>query len=143
MIPLGEAARLELRNLVQGKANDFIELFMVKAGNADARTDALIKNMESKASEVNASWFILRTAVGEARAREESFWLTELGRAIALRIGYIEATVPRKVALNVLGVTKQRLSQLEIHGRLSGTPAGVDRDSLRKELLRRTEERET
>jgi hypothetical protein len=44
---------------------------------------------------------------------EPEFWLTDLGRLIAARIGYGAVLVPRAHAAAILGISRQRVSQLE------------------------------
>lgn len=62
------------------------------------------------------------------------WWQTPLGRAVARADGYSEPVVPRSHAAAMLGVSRQRVYQLEQAGALDSTSAGIDNGSLIRAL---------
>jgi hypothetical protein len=74
---------------------------------------------------------------------EPEFWLTYLGRLISQRIGYGSPVVPRAHAAAILGISRQRVSQLEhAHGERhlqtaappEGQTSGVTNESVLRQL---------
>lgn len=62
------------------------------------------------------------------------FWRTPVGYYVARFAGYPERYVPRRHAAAMLGVTRQRISQLEDMGALEGVREGIIDESLMRRL---------
>jgi hypothetical protein len=69
---------------------------------------------------------------------DPAFWSTDLGRAIAREIGWVDLLPPRAVAQAVLQVSRQAVFQMVDRGDLEGgTGKGVRRASLQQAAARR------
>jgi len=55
---------------------------------------------------------------------EADFWSTPVGQQVYRLVGYGNPVVPRGHAVHILGVSRQRVSQLEQEGILVSTPDG-------------------
>lgn len=109
---------------------------MIDTVSADLVED--MEDPESPTGEQSAA-----RALRMAPRPEPEFWLTDLGRLIAARIGYGSAVVPRAHAAMILGISRQRISQLEhAHGErhlqtatlLEGQTSGVTNESVLRQL---------
>lgn len=66
---------------------------------------------------------------------EPEFWLTDLGRLIAFRVGYGQAVAPRPHVAMILGISKQAVAQQLTRGRLTAAgTSGVTNESLVRRL---------
>lgn len=73
---------------------------------------------------------LLRDLIGKPCGGGEidpDFWRTPVGQRVARIAGYgpNEQVIPRKHAAAMLGISRQRISQLEAEGALSATSAGI------------------
>lgn len=68
---------------------------------------------------------IRRALISDAEAQTPYLWETPLGRVLASRGAYPDASMPRVIAQGILGVTKQRISQMVLEGLLVEGGQGV------------------
>ncbi len=69
---------------------------------------------------------------------DPDFWRTPVGQRVARIAGYgpNEQVIPRKHAAAMLGISRQRISQLEAEGALRATPVGLTAASVLHRLTR-------
>jgi len=82
---------------------------------------------------------LLRDLIGRPCDQDEidtAFWATPVGRAVAWVDGYSAdgRPIPRKHAAAILGVSRQRISQLEDAGALVATDGGLEALSVTSRL---------
>lgn len=83
---------------------------------------------------------LLRELIGmpcTATDIDVAFWATPVGKAVARVVGYADGgPVPRKHAAAMLGVSRQRVSQLEAAGELLAVEGGLSDESVTARLAR-------
>lgn len=122
-----------------------------RAKDMAARLDRFLNSTDSEVFELidgTAKWCIeamagtdpeeaglaARRALATAMDPDPGFWRGALGRLIAMNIGYGQPVVPRVHAAHILGITRQRVSQLEASGLLEGISSGILNESLLRRL---------
>lgn len=139
-----DAARGHLRNLatdmmrrLDGFLDSHDEDVPIMIDQVSASLVEDMEDPESSTSEESAARALLMMP-----RPEPEFWLTDLGQLISARIGYGSPVVPRAHAAMILGISRQRISQLE-HAqgerRLETAVAddgtsGVDNESVLRQL---------
>lgn len=92
------------------------------------------RNAEGRQS---AARLIADTLLDVGEREEPTFWVTDLGRAIAREIGYVAPWVPHAVTQSVLRVSRQAIDQMAAKGRLDMEARQISRESLKRAAAER------
>lgn len=103
------------------------------ARNADALAGRLTGATEG-GSTLRAAELVRRTLIPDAEAELPHTWETPLGRVLVMLGAYPDPWMPRVVAMGILGVSKQRVSQMVTDRLLAEGGAGILTSSLARLL---------